>query len=230
MKNCFLIKNVPDSYQFRRKHDVIELHGFDGPEDDGTEKSESTASVSPPARSTPSKVGAKKPMKSDEHFNFDEFLKLDLPPSVNCSREPTNGESRFSQWFGRDKLSHSNKFAGNAHESKATQQLFDYHQKMNQKKANAPNKLRSVNELEANWCPNQTKVTQPKTAQPTVDVNSIRMILNQLAASSMTEKQQRSMNAAQTNFLLGLINKGTENLYQYRLTQNAIMKRPDAQL
>lgn len=210
-----------------RKHDVIELHGFNGPEDDGTEKSEGT-SVSPPARSTPSKIGTKKPNKSDDHFNFEEFLKLDLPASLNCSREVGQGESRFSQWFGRDKMSHQNKFAGNAYESKSTQQLFDYHQKINQKKTNGPNKVRSVNELEANWSnPGQTKPAPPKF-QPSND--TIRMMLNQLAAQSAAYQKQRPMNAAQTNFWLSLINKGAENLQQYRLTQNAIMKRPDAQL
>lgn len=217
-----------NSIDICRKHDIIELHGFDGPEDDETEKSEST-SVSPPARSTPSKGGSnKKPVKTDDHFNFEDFLKLDLPPSVNCSRDFSTGESRFSQWFGRDKLAHPNKFAGNAYETKTTQQLFDYHQKVNQKKMNGPNKVRSVNELEANWCPGQAKPTQPKSPVPT-DVDAIRMMLNQLAASTAYQKQ-RTMNTAQSSFLLGLINKGAENLYQYRLTQNAIMKRPDAQL
>lgn len=217
-----------------RKHDIIELHGFDGPEDDDTQKSDGT-SVSPPARSTPSKNGAKKSVKMDDHFNFEEFLKLDLPPSVNCSRDLGAGESRFSQWFGRDKMPHSAKFPGNSYESKSTQQFFDYHQKANQKKMNAPNKLRSVDELEADWYPGQAQAqpqSQPKPKEQkdqTMDVNTIRMMLTQLATQSVHQKQ-RSMTSAQSNFLLGLINKSAENLYQYRLSQNALMKRPDAQL
>ncbi|XP_055313371.1 uncharacterized protein LOC129574863 isoform X2 [Sitodiplosis mosellana] len=219
------------------KHDIIELHGFDGPEEDDTSKSENDPTPPPQRNSTPSKSSQKKTVK-DDHFNFEDFLKLDLPPSVNCSRDLGAGESRFSQWFGRDKLSHSNgKFAGNAYEGKTTQQFFDYHQKSNQKKMNAPNKLRSVNELEADWCPPQTlhqakvkeQKPQPTQAAPQPDINAIRMMLNQLAAATVSPAQ-RSMNSAQSNFLLSLINKGAENLYQYRLSQNAIMERPDAQL
>lgn len=231
-------KNISMILICNRKHDIIELHGFDGPEDDDTQKSDG-ASVSPPvSRSTPSKTGAKKSVKMDDHFNFEEFLKLDLPPSVNCSRDLGAGESRFSQWFGRDKPPHSAKYPGNSYESKSAQQFFDYHQKANQKKMNAP-KLRSVDELEADWYPGQAQAQpQPQSqshAKPkeqkaqTMDVNTIRMMLTQLATQSVLQKQ-RSMTAAQSNFLHGLINKSAENLYQYRLSQNALMKRPDAQL
>lgn len=185
--------------------------------------------MSPPARSTPSKGGSKKPVKSDDHFNFEDFLKLDLPPSVNCSRDLGTGESRFSQWFGRDKQSHPNKFAGNAYEPKTTQPSFDYHQKSNQKKMNGPTKLRSVNELEANWCPNQTKPAQQPKSPPAANVDAINMMINRLAALINYQKQ-RSMNAVQTNYLHSLMNKSAENSYQNRLTQNAIMQRPDAQL
>ncbi|XP_031640698.1 uncharacterized protein LOC116352330 [Contarinia nasturtii] len=213
------------------KHDIIELHGFDGPEDEDTQKSESV-SVSPPARnSTPSKTGSMKSANNDEHFNFEDFLKLDLPPSVNCSRDLGTGESRFSQWFGRDKPTYpSGKFTAgtNTFDTKSTQQFFDYHQKANQKKTNVPNKLRSVDELEADWCPPNQAKQQEQNGQQT-DINAIRMMLNQLATSTVCQKQN-SMNAAQTNFLLNLINKSAETLYQHRLSQNATMKRPDAQL
>lgn len=204
-------------------------------------KSEGDATLPPQRNSTPSKSSQKKTVK-DDHFNFEDFLKLDLPPTVNCSRDVNAGESRFSQWFGRDKQSHSNgKFAGNAYEGKTPQQFFDYHQKANQKKMNAPNKLRSVNELEADWCPppsmahqtkNREQKSQPMAQQQQAqqaDLNTIRTMLSQLAAA-LPAQQQRSMNSAQSNFLLSLINKSAENLYQYRLSQNAIMERPDAQL
>lgn len=209
-----------------RKHDIIELHGFDGPDDDDGQKTENAMPLPPVRNSTPSKMGTKK-VAADDHFNFEDFLKLDLPPSVNCSRNVGTGESRFSQWFGRDKPSHAgSKFTGNAFDTKSTQQFFDYHQKANQKKMNAPNKVRSVNELEAAWCPpNQAKQTKPQ--QP--DINTIRNILNHLATQPIVQKH-RTMTSDQTNFLLSLINKRAENLYQYRLSQNAIMKRPDAQL
>lgn len=222
-----------------RKHDIIELHGFDGPEDDDTQKTQSV-SASPQARnSTPSKSGPTKSTNTDEHFNFEDFLKLDLPPSVNCSRDvggssgagSSSGESRFTQWFGRDKPSYSNgKFTdGNTFETKSTQQFFDYHQKANHKKTDAPNKLRSVDELEADWYPStQAKPTEQKNNQQT-NVNAIRMMLNQLATTTVSQKQN-AMNPAQTNFLLNLINKSAETLYQHRLSQNATMKRPDAQL
>lgn len=218
------------------------MHGFDGPEEDDMPKSEGDAILPPQRNSTPSKSSQKKTVK-DDHFNFEDFLKLDLPPTVNYSRDVNAGESRFSQWFGRDKQSHSNgKFAGNAYEGKTTQQFFDYHQKANQKKMNAPNKLRSVNELEADWCPppsmahqtkNREQKSQPMAQQQQqaqqADLNTIRTMLSQLA-SALPAQQQRSMNSAQSNFLLSLINKSAENLYQYRLSQNAIMERPDAQL
>lgn len=215
------------SFLSRRKHDIIELHGFDGPEAEETQKSEST--VSPPARSTPSKIGLKKSGKTDDHFNFDEFFKLDLPAPVNPSRDHGASESRFSQWFGRSKLSHQSKLSGNSYDTKSTQQFFDYHQKANQKKMNAPNKLRSVDELEAYWCPNPAKIKEKKS--PSMDTNAVRLMLSQLAAQNANLKQRSgSMNPAQTNFLLSLINKSAENLYQYRLSQNVIMRRPDAAL
>lgn len=212
----------------------MELHGFDGPQEDDSPNSEIATALPPQRNSTPSKPSQKKTVK-DDHFNFEDFLKLDLPPSVNCSRDLGTGESRFSQWFGRDKLSQSNgKFAGgNAHEGKTAQQFFDYHQKANQKKMNAPNKLRSVNELEADWYPSHPpKAKEQKISPPAQqpDINAIRTMLNQLAAATVLPAAQRSMNPAQSSFLLSLINKGAENLYQYRLSQNAIMERPDAQL
>lgn len=247
--------------------------------------------TSPPQRnSTPSKSSQKKTVK-DDHFNFEDFLKLDLPPSVNCSREIGTGKSRFSQWFGRDKLSHSNgKFAGNGYDGKTAQQFFDYHRKATQKKMNVPNKLRSVNELEADWCPppppsqpsyqtnakkqkghvqwaqqvqwaqrahqqaqqqaqQQTQQAQQAQQAQQTAINTVRMMINQLATAKvspaqrqmnpaqmaasnakMSPAQQRTMNAVQSNFLLSLINKRAENLYQYRMSQNAIMERPDAQL
>lgn len=210
-----------------RKHDIIELHGFDGPEAEDTQKSEST--VSPPARSTPSKIGLKKSGQTDDHFNFDEFFKLDLPAQINASSRDYGAasESRFSQWFGRSKLSHQSKLSGNSYDPKTTQQFFDYHQKANQKKMNAPNKLRSVDELEAYWCPNPVKAKEKKS--PSMDTNAVRLMLSQLAAANMKQRSD-SMNPAQTNFLLSLINKSAENLYQYRLSQNVIMRRPDAAL
>lgn len=204
------------------------MHGFDGPEEDETNKSESTSTSSPVRNSTPTKSCSKKTVK-DEHFNFDDFLKLDLPPSVNCSRDLGAGESRFSQWFSRDKSSHlGGQYGGNAFDTKSTQHFFDYHQKTNQRKTSVPNKLRSVNELEADWCPtNQAKPNEQSNQQK--DNYAVRMMLNQLAAAAVYQNQ-RSMNAAQTSFLLNLINKGAEGLMQYRLSQNATMKRPDAQL
>lgn len=210
------------------------MHGFDGPEEDDTLKSDGT-SVSPPARSTPSKNAAKKNVKSDDHFNFEEFLKLDLPPSVSCARDPGTGESRFSQWFGLDKLSHAAKYPNQTYESKSAQQLFDYHQKVNQKKMNAPNKFRSVDELEADWYPGQVNGQSQPQPQPqsqsqpkpkpkeqqkgqTMDDNAIQTIIAQLA----TQKQR------QANFLLGLINKSAD-LHQHRMKQSAILSSPDAQ-
>lgn len=206
------------------KHDIIELHGFDGPEDDDTQKRDG-ASVSPPARSTPSKNAAKKTVKSDDHFNFDDFLKLDLPPSVNCSRDLGTGESRFSQWFGRDKLPYVPKYPNQTYESKSAQQLFDYHQKVNQQKMNAPNKFRSVDELEADWYPGQVNAqSQPTTKEQqngqTMNISTIQRIINQLAM----EKQRRN------NYLLALLNKNAENSHQYHMKQSIIMKSPDAQL
>lgn len=216
-----------------RKHDIIELHGFDGPEDDGTQKSEG-APVSPPARSTPSKNGSgvggtKKSGKMDDHFNFEEFLKLDMPASVNCPRGANAGESRFSQWFGYDKVQpkHPPKFQSNVHDPKQStpQQFFDYHQKANQKKSNAPNKFRSVDELEANWYPgNNAKPKESNDNHAAAD-NAIRSILAQLA-----QLQRPAAPAlAHSNFLMNLMNK-TSNSYQYRMSQSALMERPDAQL
>lgn len=235
-----------------RKHDIIELHGFDGPEDDGTQKYEN-ASVSPPARSTPSKYGngMKKSGKTDDHFNFEEFLKLDIPASVNCPRDQAatgasvgangggggGGESRFSQWFGNDKVKqHAPKFSGNAYESKSTpQQFFDYHQKANQKKMNAPNKFRSVDELEANWQPGNAKAKAKASASASpspsasndnhaaVDM-AIRTVLAQLAQS-----QRPTATSAHSNFFMNLMNQNA-NSYQHRMSQSALMERPDAQL
>lgn len=225
-RNFFLFSNL------NRKHDIIELHGFDGPEPDDTQQSESSGPSSPARNSTPSKEASKKITK-DDHFNFEDFLKLDMPPSVNNSREVGTGESRFSQWFGRKLAPHATaKFPGNNVEAKSTQQFFDYHKKANQKKMNAPNKVRSVNELEADWCPlNQAKPKVDSKPPPQVqpDINAIRMILNQLAMQPIIQKH-RTMSNDQTNYLLSLLNKRAENMYQYRLSQNAIMKRPDAQL
>lgn len=224
------------------KHDIIELHGFDGPDDDGTTQKSGDAPKSPPARSTPSKQhgnGAKKSGKTDDHFNFEEFLKLDIPVSVNCPRDQgagggagagaSAGGSRFSQWFGNDKVKqqHAPKYPSNsAYESKSTpQQFFDYHQKAHQKKMNAPNKFRSVDELEANWQPgnNTAKVKETNGNQAAVDM-AIRTILSQLAQS----QQRPATTSAQSNFFLNLMNQSA-NTYQQRMSQSALM-RPDAQL
>lgn len=248
------------------KHDIIELHGFDGPEDDGTQKSED-APKSPPARSTPSKNanhGVKKLGKTDDHFNFDQFLnlKLDIPSaSMNGPRDQgttvggiggtSAGESRFSQWFGNDKAKqqqrqqqqqqqHAPKYPSSnaAYESaKSTpQQFFDYHQKANQKKMNAPNKFRSVDELEANWQPGKTntnnndgvKVNETNgTTHSAVDM-AIRSVLAQLA---QLQQRQPPATSAQSNFFTNLMNQNaTTNSYQHRMTQSALMERPDAQL
>lgn len=241
-------------YFLHSKHDIIELHGFDGPEDDGTQKSED-ARKSPPARSTPSKngAGAKKTGKTDDHFNFEEFLKLDIPASVNCPRDQnganggvgaTAGGSRFSQWFGNNKVKHQQqhhhqqnapKYANNAYEPK---QFFDYHQKANQKKMNAPNKFRSVDELEANWqSGNKAKVKDTNDTHAAVDM-AIRSVLAQLAQlqrpppptpAQAAAASTTTPSSAQSNFFSNLMNQNA-NSYQHRMTQSALMERPDAQL
>lgn len=208
------------------------MHGFDGPEDDATQKSED-ASVAPPARSTPSKNGngTKKSGKSDYHFNFEDFLKLDIPASVNCPRDPgASGKSRSSQWFGSDKAQNPSKFPYNMHEPKSTpQQFFDHHQKASQKKANATKKFRSVDELEANW---HSWLGHEKVTEPTANNNNryaaadnaIRLMLAQLA-----QTQRPAPTTAQSNFFQNLMSQGASS-FQHRMSQSALMERPDAQL
>lgn len=219
------------------KHDIIELHGFDGPEKDDDAKTNdngtdgaSSSGASPPARSTPSKE-MKKPkndgFKSDDCFNFDDFLKLDLPTMATADARnlPQNKESRFTQWFGREGPANQAKMPS----SFEMQQFLDYQQKVNFKKwsaGTAQSKFRSVGELEADWCLNKS---QNEAKQP--DLNAFRSMLNQIAKSSVHQTAQ-SLQSGQ--YLLNLINNNknpaSENVYQQQMAQNLAMKRPDAQL
>lgn len=238
------------------KSDIIELHGFDGPStvcDDDKLKADNSSentSVTLPARSTPSKPIPKTDAsgKLDDYFNFEDFLKLDLPSNANNAREHDKGESRFSQWFGQTGSPNRNKINGNFYDIAGSQnqnvtsaqQLFNLQQKSNLKKmttfpnlANAGGKVRSVGELEADWCPNPNPNTQAKKSDFVTpqDLNAFRCFLNQLnMATSAGGKQHNSTNAAQSNYLLNLINKNTEDLYQNQWSEDIVMKRPDAQL
>lgn len=226
------------------KNDIIELHGFDGPIDDDKHSELGTADIKASdmllARSTPSKVKATQSSKVDEYFNFEEFLKLDLPATVSGSRDSdTGGESRFTQWFGRNNSPSRNRLNNSAFvdgKSKAnggTGHFFNSHQKSNLKKmqsfANLANasKFRSVEELEANMCPSQGKVN---TCKPLSDAMSFQAMLNRSVMQSLQQKPNANFNPAQVNFLLNLINRNAEELYQQRLTKSVAMQRPDAQL
>lgn len=227
------------------KNDIIELHGFDGPED---EKSKETvtdgtsSSASPPARSTPSKMMFKSNNKSEENFNFEDFLKLEM--GNNGARNSETKESRFTQWFNRDGSANQANAAGNLFDMRqltgpnfnngSTQKFFDYHNKSHPKRmgnashsGHASGKFRNVDDLEANLCPNaQTKFNDKKTT----DLNTIRTLLSQIAMQATPTQQASTLNALQSSYLLNLINKSAESLYQQSLAQNLAMKRPDAQL
>lgn len=238
------------------KNDIIELHGFDGPStgDDDKLKSDNSSentSIPLPARSTPSKLMANKTDnagKLDDYFNFEDFLKLDLPSSVNGAREHDKSESRFSQWFngqnGQNGSPSRNKINGDFNDmagsqlKNGTNQFFNSFQpKSNYKKmttypnlANAANsaKVRSVGELEADWCPNINRTVTQSSQQ---EWNAFQYFLNQLNVVASAGKQQQSiLKSAQSNYLLNLINKNSENLHQHRWSQNVAMERPDAQL
>lgn len=229
------------------KNDIIELHGFDGPIDDDKHSENSSTDVKSDAllaRSTPSKSKASHSGKLDEYFNFEEFLKLDMPQTVSGgARDNDAGESRFQQWFGRPNSPNRSKSTGigfydtkgKPHNAPAGQHL-NWQQRANLKKmqsysnlANA-SKFRSVEELEANMCPNQPPKAGPsKTAH--ADPNNFQNMLNRSAAQSMQQKNAaNAFNPAQVNFLLNLINRNAEELYQQRLSKSAALQRPDAQL
>lgn len=162
---------------------------------------------------------------------------MDIPASVNCPRDQgagavgssTAGGSRFSQWFGNNKVKpqhqpNAPKYPSNAYEPK---QFFDYHQKANQKKMNAPNKFRSVDELEANWqSGNKAKAKDTSDSHAAVDM-AIRSVLAQLA--QLQRPATPPTTSAQSNFFTNLMNQNA-NSYQHRMTQSALMERPDAQL
>lgn len=232
------------------KNDIIELHGFDGPINDGentNKPNEIKSAVMAPARSTPSKM-----KNNDEHFNFEEFLKLDLPNTVNGARETdnNNGGSRFTQWFGRNNSTNTNESNANHFDGKAlanngsTQQFFNYYQRASLKEGNAvaSTKFRCVDELEAALQPNQSQIADAKAkpsqqSQQHIDFNAFQTLLNQIALQSTIQQKSRAFDPAQLNYLVNLMlsNKNNniktaEDLYKQSLSKNAAMQRPDAQL
>lgn len=134
------------------------------------------------------------------------------------------GKSRFTQWFGYDKAKQpAPKCSNNAYDFKSTpQQFFDYHQKANQKRINVSSKFRSVDELEANWHSGNAKAKESNNSHAAVNM-AIKSVLAQLA------QLQRPTTSPHSNLLSNLMNKNA-NIYQYRMSQSALMERPDAQL
>lgn len=223
------------------KHDVIELHGFDGPhadtDDNGKLKEAgSSAANSPPARSTPTK--AKKnheiPVRSDEHFNFEDFFKLELPSGNPMAKGPgSSGESRFTQWFRRDSPPKKNatgfdanmgKVHGSAGQSFAsTEQFIDLMHKTHGKKIDSnlmasSAKFRSVEELEAELVApsaanhaqqmNRQRQEQTKAANDLIEFRKLlTQMEQQIILQQQQQQQQNKANIVQQLYLLQQMNK-----------------------
>lgn len=232
------------------KHDVIELHGFDGPQDDDSHTdhkkrdsdAKSTQSVnslqtnvcSPPARSTPTKAKQtnESGAKGNDYFNFEDFLKMDLPSNGNAAKEINfGGESRFTRWFHRENSPKGNPLMSNPC---TTEQFFELMQKSNGKNAMPPPptnltsssvKFRSVEELEADWVPPNHQSAQSRPPKKNNGGVAFRKMLNQMNSSNQTDHGQ----GTPIN-IFDLINRNAQELLQYQLAQQIILKRPEAQI
>lgn len=226
------------------KHDIIELHGFDGPnadaDDNGKLKDVNASTTnSPPARSTPtkSKKYHEMPAKSDEHFNFEDFFKLDLPSGNHAAKGPgTGGESRFTQWFRRDSPPKKNATGFDANSGKAhhmagqsfasTEQFIDLMHKTHGKKIESnlkasSAKFRSVEELEAELVAptaanhaqqmHRQRQEQTKAANDLID---FRKLLTQMEQQILMQQQQQQnqhkANIVQQLYLLQQMNNTSQ--------------------
>lgn len=227
------------------KHDVIELHGFDGAShenvsmNDGKKKdsdgksihsSPSHTNASPPARSTPAKwkKDADEPAKEDEYFNFEDFLKLELPHAGHISKENDlvagsgngNGESRFQRWFRRDSPPQKSSRVQN---SCTSEHFFEMMQKKKlpaiSNLVSTSTKFRSVEELEAGIA---QRKPQPNT--PVNEFETFRKLLNQMSNQNNDHNRGNPIN------IYELINRNSQELLQYQIAQQLVLKRPDAQM
>lgn len=223
------------------KHDVIELHGFEGPHADTDDHGKlkeagSGAANSPPARSTPTK--AKKnhemPVKGDEHFNFEDFCKLELPSGNPMARGPgSSGESRFTQWFRRDSPPKKNAIGFDANTGKvhgsvgqsfaSTEQFIDLMHKTHGKKIDSnlmasSAKFRSVEELEAELVPpaaavghaqqmSRQRQEQTKAANDLIEFRKLlTQMEQQIILQQHQQQQQNKANIVQQLYLLQQMN------------------------
>lgn len=242
------------------KHDVIELHGFDGASQESLSLSEtkkkdcdgksvqshttspSNTNASPPARSTPAKFRkpSEDPVRGDEYFNFEDFLKLDFPNGHHHAKETElgggsgngngNGESRFQRWFRRESPPQKNTRMQNPCTS---EHFFEMMQKnQNRKMPPASNlmatssKFRSVEELEAKivapagGLPKKQQQQQQKQMN---DLETFRKLLGQMSS-------QNDHNRGNPINIFDLINRNSQEILQYQIAQQMVLKRPEAQI
>lgn len=223
--------------------DVMELGGFQdniGDMDVGDKyKSSSKENMAagsgrgtPPVNSTPTKMDASSLGRhlhngngqkhvTNENFNFEDFLKLDL--NGHGSRETGKCESRFTRWFRKDSPSKHSKTASDMTDTAFTSadQFFELMQKSKKVPSNLvgmSSQFRSVEDLEADICvPNGGFHANNATAA------------SDMAAMRMMNQFNMAQNAQKQVTLQDIMNKNAYDLFQMQLAQEQILRRPDAQ-